>query len=234
MIQDDLFQRGVDAREDAIDRAEANADRSWYALSRAAVIYVAERHEEFTTDAVWERLADCDVDLDTHEHRAMGGVMRAALRDGIIERTDRTRQSTRPSAHRRPMRVWRSALREVTNDEIDKFLRALRELTSEALPILAVELEAGNGYGCPEAGAEAEELRQLLEEHGLQRSLDAVDARDSLSYLETRDRYRERIERLEAALAVIEGGDNPIDNPERLRRIARQALNTDTEGTTHD
>lgn len=91
------------ARDAAIARAGDNA-ATWVERAEAAVCRLAGMRGEFTTDEVWAELGD---DAPP-EPRAMGAVMRALAGVGVIEATDRTRESVRPGCHRRPVRVWRS------------------------------------------------------------------------------------------------------------------------------
>ncbi len=91
----------------AIDQVEHNAGE-WIDEAIEAIRRVAQNCPEFTSDDVWDELGGCD----THEGRAMGPVMRKAAGMGICERTERTRNSSRPVCHNRPQRVWRSLLIE--------------------------------------------------------------------------------------------------------------------------
>ena len=93
------------ARDEAIARVEHNADRNWMVAAQTAVAFLAMTCDEFTTDEMWEALREVDA---THEPRAMGAVMRAAARRGLVVKTDRVRNSVRPECHARPVAVWRS------------------------------------------------------------------------------------------------------------------------------
>lgn len=103
-----------DARDAAIDQVETNADDAWKDKAAQAVSILASGNREFTTDEVWALLATAGIDVSTHEPRAMGAIMRACAREGLIEATDRTRCSVRVACHRRPVRVWRSLRFEPT------------------------------------------------------------------------------------------------------------------------
>jgi hypothetical protein len=96
---------------DALARVAAHADPEWWEVAVTAVYSLASRHRALTTDQVWQLLDPGEV--TTHERRALGAVMRATARAGLIAPTDRYVPSERPQAHRRPVRVWRSLLREV-------------------------------------------------------------------------------------------------------------------------
>lgn len=99
-------QLGAALRDEAIERVADAADDDWKEAAFLAVKRIAALRSEFTTDHVWEALQE--IDVSTHEHRAMGAVMRAACTDGVIEKTDRVVPTRRPGAHRRPVTVWRS------------------------------------------------------------------------------------------------------------------------------
>lgn len=89
-------------------RAEKR-DPRWPVLAKAAVAAVARRLERFTTDDVWEELAEREA--GGGDPRAIGPVMDAAAADGTIERTDETVKSSRKECHGRPVRVWISRVR---------------------------------------------------------------------------------------------------------------------------
>lgn len=104
----DTFDRqaSIDAREDAIDNAEEGAGQSWMEHAAEVLRRVAEGQEELTTDDLRiAGLEECPGDP-----RALGAVMRNGSIMGWIERTDRTTNTTRVRAHRRPLRVWASLL----------------------------------------------------------------------------------------------------------------------------
>lgn len=103
------WQRGgVVLRDEAIKRVDENADVGWKDEARKAVFYLASTRPEFTADDVWGML---DItDAKTHEPRAMGAVMQAAAREGLIVATNRTVQSALSRRHARPVRVWRSLM----------------------------------------------------------------------------------------------------------------------------
>jgi hypothetical protein len=99
-------QLGALLRDAAIARVDDAADEDWKAAAIAAIRKIAAHRAELTTDHVWEALGELRV--FTHEHRAMGAVMRAAHSAGLIVKTDRVVPTRRPGAHRRPIAVWRS------------------------------------------------------------------------------------------------------------------------------
>jgi len=99
------------ARDEAIDRVEANAHHDWLVQARQAVLWLAHNRDEFTTDDVWGLLSNTGV--GTHEPRALGAVMRWAARSGVVVKTDRVVNSCRVECHARPVAVWRSASKGV-------------------------------------------------------------------------------------------------------------------------
>jgi hypothetical protein len=100
------------ARDEAINRVEANADHVWLTGATEAVRMLARTRDEFTTDDVWNRLDNAGYQ-PPHEPRAMGAVMRQAARDGLVVKTDRVRNSVRVECHARPVAVWASLTRSV-------------------------------------------------------------------------------------------------------------------------
>lgn len=88
----------------AIDRVQEAAHDAWLDAARTEVETLARTGREFTTDDVWTALEPLDV--ETHEPRAMGAVIRGAAHDGLIERTGAFIESERVEAHRNPKAVW--------------------------------------------------------------------------------------------------------------------------------
>jgi hypothetical protein len=81
------------------------ADASWQLEAIEIVRRLAGELLDFTTDEVWQRLTH-----PPREGRQFGPLMRACEREGIIERADEFRPSTRQINHGRPQQVWRSRL----------------------------------------------------------------------------------------------------------------------------
>jgi hypothetical protein len=74
-----------------------------------AVRATARRNKEFTTDEVWKML-DAGGAPPVPEPRAMGAVMKAMVKEGAVEASDRYRPSTRADCHHRPVRIWKSLI----------------------------------------------------------------------------------------------------------------------------
>lgn len=99
-----------EARDEAIDRVERNADEEWRdAAYRCVERAVRNGDAEITSDLIWAYLHAYYWDIHTHDPRAMGAVFRRAQKEGLIVRTDRTRPSTRKECHLREIRIWRAA-----------------------------------------------------------------------------------------------------------------------------
>jgi hypothetical protein len=94
------------ARDEAIDRVEANANSEWNHVAYVTAMRLASITEVFTSNDVWDALTH----VTTHEPRAMGAVMRRLRKENIIEPTSQFITSTSPVAHGRPTRVWRSLI----------------------------------------------------------------------------------------------------------------------------
>ncbi len=91
----------------AIAVAQSHADPAWLAAADRAVRGCAAVFHDFTSDDIWHSLVLSDV--TTHEHRAMGAVIRKAIADGIIVPTGGYRPSVRTQCHGRPVRIYRRA-----------------------------------------------------------------------------------------------------------------------------
>lgn len=92
-------------RDMGIEEGEANADEIWKAAARDAIHYVARRQYELTSEDVLDAI---EIDITTHDARALGGLMRTAQAQGLITPTMSFRKATRASRHSAPIRVWRS------------------------------------------------------------------------------------------------------------------------------
>jgi hypothetical protein len=101
-------------RDDGIARALRAADETWKRACTDAIVHVAERRDEFTTDAVWTILERREVG-PPKEPRAIAGVVRAAVKAGVCEATGRRVNSVLPRGHARPVMVYRSLLRQTAS-----------------------------------------------------------------------------------------------------------------------
>jgi len=90
----------------AIGAAGQHADVRWRTLATAAILRLAFQGGSFTTDDVWTVVEPFGV--TTHDNRALGAVMKAMQRTGLIEATTTFLPSTRAVNHNRPVRVWRA------------------------------------------------------------------------------------------------------------------------------
>jgi len=94
-----------EARDEAVARAAFGAG-DWIVRARDAVQLVALARFDFTSDEVWDTLGEDRPD----EPRALGSVMKAMARDGLIRPTGEYRKSARVDCHARPVAVWRVVL----------------------------------------------------------------------------------------------------------------------------
>ena len=100
----------ADITDEAIARSYRNADPDWLRIAFTEGIQLALDQDEFTTDDLWERMEEHHPKVTTHEHRAMGSVIRKLKADNAIRPTTYYRPSRRASRHGAPIRVWRSML----------------------------------------------------------------------------------------------------------------------------
>ena len=96
------------AKESAIVRVDKTANRCWVDAAVTCVGALARLYPRFTTDSVWEMLESCGE--RTHEPRAMGAVMKKAVKAGVVEPTGEYRPSDRVACHGRPVAVWHSKM----------------------------------------------------------------------------------------------------------------------------
>lgn len=89
----------------AIIRVE-DANAHFCHAARQLLYPIAKNFKEFTTDDLWKFLI---VGAGV-EPRAMGAVIKRAVREKIIVWTGRMKIGTRPEAHGRPIKVWRSLI----------------------------------------------------------------------------------------------------------------------------
>lgn len=97
------------AKAEAIERVRENAKPEWKEAAAQAIRRLALRLDTFTTDEVWEALAEYP--QATHEPRALGALMQDAAKLGLIKASANYRPSARPACHSRPVRVWVSLVR---------------------------------------------------------------------------------------------------------------------------
>lgn len=107
MTEPDLLTIIAESREDAIQRVEQHADPDWKTIAYETGLRLAESRATFTSEDIFDAMPNT---VSTHEPRAMGAVLRALKRDGIVEATDRFVTSTSLVGHGRPSRVWASRL----------------------------------------------------------------------------------------------------------------------------
>lgn len=94
----------------AINQAYENADTRWKQRALAIVHQLATTHVLFTADDVWHKLEREDV--TTHEPRALGAIMRIAVKNGWIRKTTTYIPSKRVDCHARPIPVWESLVQK--------------------------------------------------------------------------------------------------------------------------
>jgi len=90
----------------AIAAAERGAESTWLEAAYGVLRSLAFQRSEFSTDDIWFRLRE--IGISTPEPRAMGAVVRRAVREELIEWSGLYRRSFRRVCHRRPVAIWRS------------------------------------------------------------------------------------------------------------------------------
>jgi|TARA_Y100000034_G_scaffold40035_1_gene49349 hypothetical protein len=97
---------GIRARDQALAQVDRNANEEWKERALLAVEKCAQKWSRFIVDQVWQELEKGDE--PANDNRAMGAVMRRAVKYKLIEPTEDYRPSNRVTSHRVPRRIWKS------------------------------------------------------------------------------------------------------------------------------
>lgn len=107
VTQPELFGTEAAAAAAGMARADAFANDQWKRMAYQAAVNVACRRDTLISDDVWDELAVIAPGVVTRENRAMGAVLRRAVKDRVVESTGTFVNSNRPGCHGTPT-VWRS------------------------------------------------------------------------------------------------------------------------------
>jgi hypothetical protein len=99
------LELGQALRDEGMDLVQSH-NAAWTARALDELGTLAHTRPLLSADTLRDRMALLD-DQPAH-HNAYGAVFATAARMGMLERTDRTVESTRPDAHARRLTVWRS------------------------------------------------------------------------------------------------------------------------------
>lgn len=115
--QPSIFDQAERKKQQGIEAAYQGANSYWKNAAREALLECAKKYSEFASDQVWAILSKSGI--TTGENRAIGAIMQAASRSGMIQKTGRYRESNRVSQHRQPIAIWRSNiyLKELNLDD---------------------------------------------------------------------------------------------------------------------
>lgn len=96
------------ARDQGLAKLLATAD---FSRAYVAIATAATQRPEITSDEVWSILEAIAITSFVHPN-AVGAAFRSAAYNGLISETGRIRKSSRVSARRRNVQVWKSLLFE--------------------------------------------------------------------------------------------------------------------------
>jgi hypothetical protein len=96
------------ATDEAIEQGLKNSDITWRRLAMERLYQICKIHQTFTMNDVRPYLKMLPV--KTHDNRAVGGIVKTALKVGWLERTDQSIQSK--VGHKSPLQVWKSMIYE--------------------------------------------------------------------------------------------------------------------------
>jgi len=101
--------RAAAARDEAIERVGRGMDEEWYRHAVRAYKHLAERHEKFVPDAVWELLAEWGIP-EPRETRALVHASKRAVEAGYIRYTGVYVKGERVTHHRGQVQVYESLI----------------------------------------------------------------------------------------------------------------------------
>jgi hypothetical protein len=101
---------GSAGKREGMDRAERHADPHWWAAMLESGKEVALRKPFFFTDDIVKYCSEHHPNATTHEHRAIGPLMRELARMEVCEPTQDWVPSSQKQNHKRPMQVWWSLI----------------------------------------------------------------------------------------------------------------------------
>lgn len=102
------FDKYERRKQEGIEASFFHADTEWKQAAAQRVFWLANNRYEFTADDVTEYLNEKGI--TTGNSSALGAIMQAAQRLGIITNTGHFRESRRPVTHGAPVRIWHSNL----------------------------------------------------------------------------------------------------------------------------
>lgn len=89
--------------DEALEHVTQGANPEWMAEAREALIVLWRRGLPFTTDELHELMTL--VHVETRDTRALGAVIRRAVKAGALKRIG-FKASTRPECNKRPVSIW--------------------------------------------------------------------------------------------------------------------------------
>lgn len=104
--QPSIFDQAQRQAQEGINISYANAPSEWKKICRETLVELCTSKSEFTTDELWERLADKGI--HTGEPRALGAIIQGAHRSGMIKKTGHYLPSHR--RHNAPIPIWQSLI----------------------------------------------------------------------------------------------------------------------------
>lgn len=131
MNDETLFDAAKAQRDDGMERAAAHPVEEWKAQVRAAIRRLAARETPFISDDVWEELGPelTALAAELGMQRSLGPLIMEARRDGVIEKTGRSRPSVRSNLSPKPEWVGGAGV-NATKERCD-LADELREMTEQ-------------------------------------------------------------------------------------------------------
>ncbi len=94
--------------DEALDAVSAHATPEWKTEARKIVQWLCETNAEFTADQFWPEIEKTP--WRTHDNRAFGSIMRAAVKEGWCTKTSTFVKTTRKNCHASDIPIYASLL----------------------------------------------------------------------------------------------------------------------------
>lgn len=105
MVQATIFE-AERLKQEGMEKSYNNSDPMWREAVVTQLHEVLRTKEYFTSDDILIPVEKKGIFTKTNS--ALGAILTAAKRSGLIEATSQFRESKRPSRHKAPLRVWKA------------------------------------------------------------------------------------------------------------------------------
>ena len=105
MVQQSIYDLVAQKKHEGMELSYRNSDSAWRTAVNERLADIRQTHETFTSDDIIIHLDDLGV--VTADNRALGAILTAHARAGLIESTGTQVKCTRPKRHHGYVTLWR-------------------------------------------------------------------------------------------------------------------------------